>query len=404
MEFEENYKIILSNIFNEEINLGKNPKRNNCTGALLGEHFETFKKNFIERLQRLNNYFQKDANQINSIKKTAIDIAQDSGYFWAGPYSELIALDYWIQFKDLTDIKFINKGKSDEFEISLYEDSLAKKIGKKEVDIDLSFTLHFTKVYMDIKAYKPTHYEITDRIIEIIKKTGNYSNILIGLENLNGGNFFEASKDLTNEIKSGAIITNIKSAIANKNKLYIHELSSGNKYRFRIEYPNEQGITTLITEDSIDPYYKAYNNKYKFLNYSNKLLISEPSLLVFVVNPWFNRELYEANDFSKRYYRAVTRRVFIELSQNQTKMNELFVDIENEELKVSDVAGKITGIIFIEDKSILEIDDNKLFNAYIYLNPRATNKILKRENFEILNWTHSAIKPCVIEDFIYDNY
>ena len=41
----------------------------------------------------------------------------------------------------------------------------------------------------------------------------------------------------------------------------------------------------------MEPYKLAIDYKYKILDYYNKLLISEPSLITFVINPWFNQEL-----------------------------------------------------------------------------------------------------------------
>ena len=48
---------------------------------------------------------------------------------------------------------------------------------------------------------------------------------------------------------------------------------------------------TLSTMREIDVYKLASDYKYKILDYYNKLLINEPSLITLVINPWFNKEL-----------------------------------------------------------------------------------------------------------------
>jgi hypothetical protein len=398
MNSTSNYQKILEHIFSEPVNLGKNTNINNCTGALLKEDYYIFKKNFIERLQRLKEYYKEDREQLNQIKSIAINIAQKSGYKWSGAYSELVALDFWIRFQELQDIKFINQ-----YKVDYFHSSIAKQIGKQTIDIDISFTLQCTKIFMDVKSYIPTHYEITDRIIELVQKKEKYNNVFIGLENLDGGNYLETKKYLVQEIKNSAIITNIQLAIDQKQRQYRHKLNNGNEYLFRIEYPNEDGQILLITIDFLEPYRQANNNKYKFIEYYNKLLIDVPSYLLFVRNTWWDRELNNSIDFQKTYYRAVTRRVFMELTKDNTRAEEIFEDIPNSNLTISYIAQKITGIIFIEDNSILKTGKD-LYKTYIYLNPNATNKKMNRNDFEILQWTSNAIQPDVIEDFEYDNY
>ena len=84
-------------------------------------------------------------------------------------------------------------------------------------------------------------------------------------------------------------------------------------------------------------------------------------------------------------------------------MSAIFPELSGKNLKISDVAKKVSGIIFIKDNSILNSDISELNDAYIYLNPNATNKKLTRHDFDILNWS-PKIKQPFIEDFYYDNY
>ena len=91
----ENYKQILKNIFNQEVNLSNNNINNNCIGALNSQNdYNIFKNNFIDRLKRINNHFSGSDKHIKEIVDTAKQIGQTSDYKWAGAYSELVALDF----------------------------------------------------------------------------------------------------------------------------------------------------------------------------------------------------------------------------------------------------------------------------------------------------------------------
>jgi hypothetical protein len=395
----ENYKEIYKSIFNEDLKVRNHGFSNNCIGALNNSQYSIFNKNFIERIIRLKNCYGNDKHSLNELKNTIKDIANKKSYKWSGPYSELVALDYWLRFEDILDIKYINKSSVD-----VFPNSMAKVIGQKVVDIDISFTLHFTKIYMDVKSFIPTHIELTDCIMKAIDTRLQVGKFLIGIENLDGGKYIENKKDFIEELKSKVLIHKLEDAIKQKAQYYQHISSSGNKYAFRIAYSKPDEPLLLITEDSFEPYRTAYNNKYKILDYYNKLLIDEPSLLIFVVNPWFNKELMSGSrEMNSIFYRSFCRRVFIELIKDETPLIDIIDDEATKSFRVKDVAQKISGLIFIEDYSVTHTD-NDIYKTFIYLNPNCTNKRLKRDNFDILNWSSNAITPEVIDDFEYDNY
>jgi len=153
----------------------------------------------------------------------------------------------------------------------------------------------------------------------------------------------------------------------------------------------------------MEPYRLANNYKYKILDYYNKLLIDEPSLITFVINPWFNRELNTSSiEFLITFFRSLSRRVFMELTKDQRNMDTFFPELVGKNLKISDVAQKITGIVYVIDNSIMKTGENTN-DVYLYLNPNATNKLLTRLDFTILSWSQKIRKP-FIDDFYYDNY
>jgi hypothetical protein len=127
-------------------------------------------------------------------------------------------------------------------------------------------------------------------------------------------------------------------------------------------------------------------------------LIDEPSFITFVVNPWFNKEMYDCDNFGSTFYRALSRRVFIDLAKNTNDMGIYYPELNGKNIKICDVTSYITGIIFIEDKSILNIGKD-IYKTYIFTNPNAKNKVLRKDEFHSLSMQHLTV-----DDFNYDNY
>jgi len=398
MNAMQNYKKIIEALFKQTIDIPNTKNTNNCIGALdKSVNFAVFKQNFTERLQRIITYYRDDAETTKDLINTVRAIALAKGYKWSGPYSELVALDYWIQYDCITDIKYVHRGKVDDF-----EDSIAKKIGQKEIDLDISFDLGSTKIFMDVKSLIPTHIELVDQILDNLKKRIRDTNYLISIDDLFDVDYLKTKKDYINELQYGTLIDELSKCIYSKNSYYEHILQSGNKAKFRIAYGKPGANTVLTTTRSMDPIKLAIDYKYKILDYYNKLLIYKPSFILFVANPWFNKEMNVFSDFNETFYRALSRCVFMELSKITDDMSIYYPELANKGLKISDIARLVSGIIFISDNSILQTG-KKMNDVYIYTNPNAKNEYLTKSSFGELHLTHQAHQPTVIEDFSYGN-
>ena len=394
----ENYKNTLEGIFNKTIGFSNNTIENNCIGALnRTDDFHVFRTNFIGLLKRLNEYFKDSPNIIDEIIITAKNIGQKKGYKWSGAYSELIALDYWIQFDNLTNIKFPDRGST-----TTFADSIARQIGKQEIDLDLSLDLTTKRIYTDVKSLISTHTELVDQILNKLKSQVATKDFLIGIDDVNDVDYLRTKADFRYEVQSGDLIQKLAESINSKNTSYTHKLQSGEEAHFRISYARAGKNTVLSTMREMEPYKLAFNYKYKILDYYEKLLISEPSLITFVANPWFNQELNSFDDFVPTFYRAFSRRVFMELIKDHTDMGTIYPKLQGKNIKISDVAKKVTGIIFINDKSVTK-RNREIYETFIYLNPNTTNKKLSRQDFDILNWS-PKIGQTFIDDFYYDKY
>lgn len=394
----ENYKKILESIFNKTIDFSNNSIENNCIGALNRTNdYHVFRTNFIDRLKRLNKYFKDSPNIIDEIIFAAKQVGQKKGYKWSGSYSELVALDYWIQFKNLTNIKFPDRGST-----ATFADSIARQIGNQEIDLDISLDLTTKRIYTDVKSLIPTHTELVDQILNRLESQVATKGFLIGIDNVYDVDYIRTKADYIYELQSGNLIQKLAESINSKKIFYTHKLQSGEDAQFRISYAKAETNTVLTTMREMEPYKLAVDYKYKILDYYEKLLINEPSLITFVANPWFNQELNPFNDFVPIFYRALSRRVFMDLTKDTTDLGTIYPELQGKNIKISDVGEKVTGMIFISDKSVTK-RDSEIYETFIYLNPNTTNKKLSRRDFDILNWS-PEIKQPFIDDFYYDNY
>jgi hypothetical protein len=389
----QNYRNILEDIFKQEIVFSNQDIENNCIGALVNsDNFKIFKTNFIQRLKRINNYFSNNNDILVEIINTAKQIGQSKGYKWAGPYSELVALDYWIQFNEVTDIKFPDRGSVD-----LFPDSIAKQVGKKEIDLDISFTLNAQKIYMDVKSFIPTHQELTDIILGQLKRKKVKVNYSIGVDNIYDVDYLRTKKDFLYQIKEGTLVQQLENCIKLNKTHYEHILQSGETLSFRISYAHEEEADIILfTHRVMDAERLATNYKYKVLDYHNKLLVEKPSLITFVINPWFNPELDGFKEFKGDFFQHLSKNIFMELTQDGQDIGNLYPELKNNGMKVSDIASKLTGIIFIYDNSVLQSGGN-INDVYIYLNPNCTNTKLLRKDFEL---TPKNVSHAYINDFL----
>jgi len=386
-------------VFSLDFDLQDSPTTNNCIGALNNRaNFGVFTGNFISRLQRLQEFYENDPATIANLLTTLKSIGLAKGYKWSGPYSELVALDYWTQFQNLEELKYVDRGP-----VATFEDSLAKQIGQKEVDLDISFHISFTKVFMDVKSLIPTHLELVDQILDALRKRTGTDDYLIAIDDLFEVDYLRTKKDYIYELRQGNLVDELKKCILARKVYYQHKLQSGTQANFRIAYAGSGTNTVLSTTRSMDPYRLASDYKYKVLDYYNKLLISKPSFITLVSNPWFNKEMSDFAGFDDTFYRALARRAFMELTKNTEDMGAYFPELLGKGLKICDVAKLISGIIFIDDHSILETGE-KQNRVYIFTNPNATNKSLGKYDFDIFRWSHFAVQPRMIEDFRNDNY
>ena len=393
----ENLEHLIFRIFSLKKSIKNKANTNSCISPLNGENPNLFARNFIARLERLAKKFKGDTACLNDIAERVKNIGEAKNSGWAGPYSELVALDFYSQFSEFFNLSYINQ-----LPIKNHASSIPALNGQREIiDIDLCLHLRHDNIFTDVKSFNCIHQNILDEVIEAVEEYSLFTlgkSVMIGVDNLSSLDYTEVKSHLGFEKRS--IYYELTNAVSENMRIFQYESKSGIVFTFRIEYSD-----TISTIKEYSPFAMAEAYKYKFLDYGSKLLDTEYSVITMVRNPWFNEETVDFGDFNNLFYRSLARRTFIELNRIKDDAAFFSSTYTNKKIKVRDVAQNLAGIIFIDDESPSESDEAQLYSAYVYLNPNYKNKkaltIRTLEKY-FRNERERQIKD--FDDFKWDNY
>ena len=351
------YQQMVDSIFGEGIiSVVRNDVGNNIINTWgRVDEFIVFKELFFERLSRLQASYKSNKN-INVIYNLVANIGDEKN--WEGTYAELVAYDV------------LNTEYNSEFSLDVTRKAnfaLADKLGMKMINYDIHMNNDYG-VFMDVKAFTDTVGDILNNsIIGYVIKQNDFKDIRIGVQpeyplDDNDEDYKHNIQPLRNELDS-----EIRKMLDSNRK----QLSYTSNILPRVTFKILIGSGMLGTTSVYNPYRRAEQLKDMVIKrYCNKLPYSEPFFLVFVNFPWFNQRDNNAfGDCNKALYRSIARRTFMQYENNDEKIHNINTKYQgNDEAKVA--AHKLTGIIFIDDHSIIKNSQD----IYIYLNPLADNK------------------------------
>jgi hypothetical protein len=379
----ENYKQIVENIFGEnscKVDT-KSTSENLVTGALNSTNFSNFNSSFITRLKRLHDIYSTHEN-LKDLLDTIQQVADMKN--WEGAYAELVSYDTFH-----SDTNFISNPLSLEITLPASQ-TLAAKFNKTNTNYDGAFDDF--DIYFDVKVLSDKIKDILNGIISEAKKSTGNNHIQIqpgypldlNFEEFqtNRGKLLKELKDLLNQspsisLFSSQVITNLK---------------------YTIQWTGK-GI--LMTSDTYNPYLNAQNNHTLLFKHAKKFSIIQPSLIVFVLFPWFSEKTITVDFDNSRetYLRSFSRRFFMQYRYDTRTAKDIFKSyIGNDSLFF--ITKQLSGIIFLVDNSITSTDrTSKNIERYIYLNPNADHPIGNGLFIAYLRELGFAI-----DTFQYDNY
>ncbi|MCR5290282.1 MAG: hypothetical protein K6E51_09850, partial [Treponema sp.] len=362
----ENLEQIIYDVFGVEKSIKNRRNTNSCISPLNTKPLNLFASHFMKRLERLKKAFTGNYAVLNDIAERVKNIGEAKNAQWAGPYSELVALDFYSQFSEFFSLSYINL-----LPMKNHRNSIPSQIGHKQViDIDLCLYLRHDKIFTDIKSFNCIHQNILDEVIDAVEEYALLSfakSVMIGVDNLSSLDYTEVKAHLGYEKKS--IYRSLIRSVSDNKRVLKYESKNGLSFTFRIEYSS-----SVSTVKEYSPFAMAEAYKYKFLDYGSKLIDNEYSVITMVKNPWFNAETVDFGNFNNMFYRSLARRTFIELNRMNVDAALYSSCYTKGRISVCDVSKSIAGIIFIDDDSSIKADEDNLYSVYMYLNPNYANK------------------------------
>lgn len=242
-------------------------------------------------------------------------------------------------------------------------------------------------LYVEVKRFKGVHKEITDNIIAKVKKATGVWEI-------------EAS------YQHDTFFNNGDHAVSTEIERLKEAVFKGDSHYNSQNYPHlsyaiyHKKVDTSISFHSHEPYRFAREFKYYVLNHANQILKKKSNVLAFVLPPKFNFIL--TNNFTDdTAFRALARRVFMELTKDNNQLSQISNKWEGNTTKVKSIAKRITAIVFYIDG----IDEKD--RVYFFINPNVNKSNEEAFGMSQLKMTMDyEVQDAEIffENFEYDNY
>jgi hypothetical protein len=382
----ENYACIVEQIFGigtATFNCNTNYS-NNIIGALnRNDDFELFRANFRRRLRRLEHVYHSDPKSLAEILNAVNNTARRGN--WQGAFAELAAFDH------LNNHSSRHSVLQDPIRLNITlpaSRSFAEELGGAATNVD-GFVEDFG-LYFDVKCLKDNITEILEGIYNELEDRLGVSRLAINAEFDKHASYLDyrnKRRDLRDELFSEV------------NKLPRPTIVVSriiDKLTYRIQW--HSGIS--CSTSSYHPFEHATLYHKTVFDYANKFIKTNRSVIVLVSFPWYNGIITDFANSNIRFYRAMARRVFCQYLNE----NSLFQTIKpefNGTQTIHEVSRHISGIIFLEDNTILSEDPNQSnVKSFVYYNPNAIHSIQSSTARSYI----TSLDNDDFDDFEFDNY
>lgn len=394
MSDKSNFNKLMADIFQDHWNpVNEDGDTNNFIGALSShDDFKFFKGQFISMVEHLKEVYKNNPHEINNLVKTVREVASVRGCH--GAYSELCVLNV-LNYDGTVTILTDNTLPASE--------SFAAQLGHTEnTNMDGYYPDH--DIYFDTKSFRDTITPIlksitsksTQKLVEsgiLTEEQKKRVSIQYQFPHIHSEDTYK--EHIGSLIKE--LITKFTNSIRTSNKLeeikrIQSEIIPSLQYVF-----NWGGVSS--SESCYSPFERAENLVEQiFVRYADKFLLHHPFMLVLVNHPWFNQIDTDAFNFNSILYRSLSRRIFMQFRHDDRMMSELNNKFNGEET-IDEISKHISAILYIDVLSA--VDTGTPYKCYLYINPRAINKI--RENVITFPLRQMNVLQ-VVDNFIHDNY
>ncbi|WP_345977562.1 hypothetical protein [Sulfurimonas sp. HSL3-7] len=382
MNDTENYKLLVESIFGQgtcTFDITDN-STNKVIGALNSSNFTPFTSSFTERLKRLNTLYSSHKN-FQDLLNTINQVADQKN--WEGAYAELVAYDFLN-----SDTNLMSEPIDLETTVPA-SDTVAQNLGYQHANFDGKY--QDFNIYFDVKILSDKTDQILSGIFKEVQQKLGRTDFLISPEyplDLDYEVFEQNRKKLLEELLTK--LDNQQEPVFIKSMI-VSDLKYAIIWR--------TGMSK--TESTYNPYLHAKNHYKLLFKHAKKFSRVNPSLIVFVVFPWFSERALNSNldSSNEKFYRSFARRFFCDYSSKSTKAQVIYKKYSGQE-SIFDITKQLSGVLFLEDQSITSSEPkDQNIKAFAYLNPNANHKIGRGFYFDYLNNLEFFI-----DDFEFDNY
>ncbi|WP_208630428.1 hypothetical protein [Ectopseudomonas oleovorans] len=328
---------------------------NDVIGAL-GKpgQFVEFNANFEQRLRRLAASLHADETLRKEILAAINKIVTSE---WDGAYAELCALDYF-----LADVS-TGPGNVALDRTVPASQTLASEMGMQNANHDMSFPR--LGVSMDTKLLSDKIGGILEGIFKDFRNAKNIEKLTI-LPSYNGDQDFATyqanRKKLLSELIHGVDVNLRPSA-------FVSKVISGLSYKFGWD----TGVLTAAS--SYSPLEHAKNHHRLLFGHAKKFSKVEPTVIVFVLFPWTGERVFHFDDSRKPFFKEFGDRFFSDYLSSSDSAKNFNSNIKSAIL-AGDVTRHLSGILFLEDDSVLAKTPNDLnVKASFLWNPNALHPL-----------------------------
>lgn len=341
---------------------------NNFVGALISNsNFDEFQKSFINRMKDIKPLIEIcNGQDCLKWKKTIYtmlnSLADKKNYEGA-----------WAEFCALYELHHISKNlhKQLDSEIDVQANqTLGKYYNKKITNYDFKIG---DNLLLDVKIFADKDVRIIQEWCDKLTKNTDVTILPEILYHLEIDTITNNVQDIKNEIKE---------AVDSKKPVYQSKILDALSYKI------QKGSGLLMATSIFDPYLFAKNEHQLVFKHFNKLHIKIPTVLVYVLHPWFSIGSLTTGfeDSQDIVFRSISRRLFMQYKNRK---------VENFNQLPKNATQYLSGIIFIVDKSA----KNEKNQVFFYTNPNAKNKM-----YQILRDNIKDILYAKYDWFEHDNY
>lgn len=351
---------------------------NNIIGALNHVQFGTFRQSFLSRLSRLARVYPVGHASRPKLFETLNEVASERN--WAGAYAELVAYDFLNSTPDWLDAPI---------ELSRTvpaAHTLASSLGGSSANYD-GYLADFG-VCFDVKILSDKSRALLEGIIADAIQNAGVAPLRIAPEYPLDEDYrvFERARrslveELAAELKASATSTLVYSKVVSS-----------------LSYRIDRGKGTLITLSEHHPFRHALNHHPLLFAHAKKFSRVEPSLIVFVLHPWFSERALRGIGDNEQFFRAFCRRFFCQYVKDARPARQLIPRFSGPET-LADVTALLSGVLFLEDEGVTAKDPAaQNIRPWVYLNPNAAHPV-SRHFIHFLDALHFRGS-----DFSFDNY